>query len=103
MWLRPYHEVPTDEREHAFFSSGHDVPFEVSAKKRRLSEAAMERARAYASKIRRSEGLARADRWHRCREMLLERKADFHDRAKDRLNALWTSCTPAIGDKMFRQ
>jgi hypothetical protein len=34
--------------------------------------------------------------------MLLERKADFHDRAKDRLNALWTSCTPAVGEEVFQ-
>jgi len=103
MWLRPYHEAPQHETEFTYFSYGHEAPIEVSAKKRRLSEAATNRARAYASKSRRSEGVARADRWHRCRELLLERKADFHDRAKDRLNALWTSCIPATGEKMFRQ
>ena len=102
MWLRPCHEAPIHEDEYTHFSSGHETPLEISAKKRRLSDAAMDRARAYASKVRRSEGMAKA-RWHRCREMLLERKADFHDRAKDRLDALWTNCTPAIGEKMFRQ
>lgn len=102
MWLKPYHENPIWEEEYTRFSSGHEAPVEVSAKKRRLSEAAMDRARTYASKLRRSEAMARTDRWHRCREMLLERKADFHDRAKDRLNALWTSCTPAAGEIMFR-
>jgi len=103
MWLKPYLEAPQHETEFTYFNSGHEAPIEVSAKKRRLSNAAMDRARAYASKLRRSERMARADRWHRCREILLERKSDFHDRAKDRLNALWTSCTPAIGEKMFRQ
>ena len=103
MWLKPYLEAPQHETEFTYFNSGHEAPIQVSAKKRRLSNAAMDRARAYASKLRRSERMARADRWHRCREILLERKADFHDRAKDRLNALWTSCTPAIGEKMFRQ
>jgi hypothetical protein len=102
MWLRPYCETAAHEAEYTRFSSGHEAPVEVSAKKQRLSDAAMERQRAYASKVRRSERMARADRWHRCKEMLLERKADFHDRAKDRLDALWTSCTPAAGEKPFQ-
>jgi hypothetical protein len=101
MWLRPYREAPTDEYEHTYYSSGHETPVEISAKKRRLSDAAMAHLRAYASKVRRSERMARYDRWHRCKEVLLEREADFHDRAKDRLNALWTSCTPAAGEKSF--
>lgn len=103
MWLMPYLEAPMDEYEYTRFSSGHEAPIEVSAKKRRLSDAAMDHLRAYASKVRRNESMARADRWHRCKEMLLERKAAFHDRAKDRLNALWTSCTPGPDEKMFQQ
>lgn len=102
MWLKPHHEHPTYEEEYTYYSSGHEAPVEVSAKKRRLSDAAMAHLRAYASKVRRSERMARADRWHRCKEMMLERKADFHDRAKDRLNALWASCTPVAGEKMFQ-
>ena len=67
MWLRPYCEAAAYEDEYTRFSSGHEAPVEVSAKKRRLSDAAMNHLRAYASKVRRSEGMARYDRCHRCK------------------------------------
>jgi len=88
MWLRPYHEAPVDEEEYTRFSSGHQAPIEVSAKKQRLSDAAMDRQRRYASNIRRGECMARADRWYRCKEKSLERKEDFHEGARGRLDAL---------------
>jgi hypothetical protein len=101
MWLRPYYEVPTFVEEHTYFSKGHEAPIEVVAKKQRLSDAAMGRQRAYAAKVRRSECMLRADRWHRCKEKLLKRKQDLHDRARSQLDALWTRCTSDIDDKKF--
>jgi hypothetical protein len=101
MWLRPYYEAPADEDEYKFYSTGHESTVDVLAKKRRLSDAAMDRQRAYAQKVRRFERTSRPDRWHRCMEKLQERKEEFHDREKDLLDALWKRCVPIFDGKTF--
>ena len=102
MWLKPYYEAPTCEEEYTLFNSGHEPPVEILAKKQRLSDTATDRQRAYASRARRSEAMARMDRRQRCKERSLERREDFHDREKYRLNLLWANCAPKTYDKMFR-
>lgn len=101
MWLRPYREVPISEDEYSIYSSGHETPLEVLAKKRKLSDATMKRDGQYALQMGKAEPTARADHWHRRNEKLLELKDEFHDREKDHLNALWISCMKDFETKMF--
>lgn len=103
MWLRPYHECPINAYEHSVYSAGHKVPVEVLAKKRRSSDATMQREREYARRMRRAEPMTRADRWRRHTEKLQERKDEFHDREKDRLNALWKSFVKDFPTDVFLQ
>lgn len=101
LWLRPYREVPISEDEYSIYSSGHEAPVEVSAKKQRLDDATIECYRQHVLQMGRVEPMARADRWHRRNEKLLELKDEFHDREKDHLNALWISCLKDFETKMF--
>lgn len=101
LWLMPYHECPISEHEHWVYSAGHEAPIEILAKKRRLSDATMQRNREYARRMRRAEPMARADRWHRINEKMQERKDEFLDREKDRLNALWQSCAKHFSTDIF--
>jgi hypothetical protein len=88
MWMRPHYEAPIHEGGYKTYSTGHEPLDDVVAKKRRLSDATMDRQRAHAQKARRFERIARLDRWHRCMKKLQERKEEFHDREKSRLDAL---------------
>lgn len=103
MWLKPYIEAPMHYGEyHTFNPEAYEKPVEVSAKKRRLSDATMERERLYASRLRRAELiLARPGRESRYLEKLEERKEEFHEREKHKLNALWESCTENLEIEIF--
>jgi hypothetical protein len=96
MWLRPAVFAALDPVDFAYFTTGDTPPFEPEAKRRRLSDATTRRQRAQKADERWKKRMQSRCRWHRSREVAEERKAEFHEREKERLNLLWAGCMKGI-------
>jgi hypothetical protein len=97
MWPRPHCEVALDQDDYDYFNSGSQHPLSPHPKKRRrLSDAAMERKRASDANGKREDHRKVEVRWHRRKEVSEERKAVFHEREMVKLNGLWEKCMEGI-------
>jgi hypothetical protein len=96
MWLRPHVEVALNEDDYDYYNSGSKSSSDPPKKRRRLSDAAMERQRADDANEKWEEYMEVEVRWHRRKEVSAERKAVFHEREMIKLNGLWEECMKGI-------
>jgi hypothetical protein len=97
MWLKPHCEVALDQEDYDYFNSGSRHSRSPRPKKRRrLSDAAMERKRASDANGKREDHRKVEVRWHLKKEVLEERKAVFYEREMVKLNGLWEKCMEGI-------
>jgi hypothetical protein len=93
MWLRPHVELALDEDDFDYFTTGDTPPYQPQPKRRRFSDATMERQRARRANAGWKKRNAQRFRWHRSKDVSEERKEEFHEREKERLNQLWVEWT----------
>jgi hypothetical protein len=89
MWLKPHVEIALDKDDFKYFTTGDTRPYQPQAKRRRLSDATMERQRARIANEGWKKRNAVKFRWHRSKGVSEERNDAFHEREKERLNQFW--------------
>ncbi|KAM0690182.1 hypothetical protein Q7P36_008949 [Cladosporium allicinum] len=96
MWLKPHVEIALDEHDFKYLTTGDPRPYQPRAKRRRLSDATMERRDARIANTRWKRRNAVKFRWHRSKDISRERKDEFHEREKTRVDRLWVQCMKGI-------
>lgn len=100
-WLRPHVNFALDDKDFGYYTTDDTVTFEPESKRRRMSNASKERQRAFKANEGCKKAMQLKVRWHCSRNVSKERKAEFHEKEKDRLNALWAECTKGIDKQVF--
>jgi hypothetical protein len=96
MWLKPHVELALDEDDFEYFTTGDTLPYQPQLKRRRFSDATKERRRVRRANAAWKKRNAVRFRWHRSKDVSEERKEEFHEREKERLNQLWVECTEGV-------
>ena len=85
-----------DEDDFRYFTTDDPRPYQPRAKRRRLSDATMERRDARIANTGWKRRNAVKFRWHRSKDISRERKDEFHEREKTRVDQLWVECMKGI-------
>jgi hypothetical protein len=93
MWLGPHVELALDEDDFEYFTTGDTPPYQPQPKRRRFSDATKERQRLRRANAARKKRDAVKFRWYRSKDVSEERKEEFHEREKERLNQMWVEWT----------
>ena len=83
MWLRPAVFAALNRMDFDEFTTGDSPPFEPGPNKRRKLTSDKKRVQSRVG-------------WHRRKEIAGERKAEFYERERERLNELWAECMRGI-------
>jgi hypothetical protein len=101
MWSRPHVELALDGDDFDYFTTGDTSPYRPQPKRRRFSDATKERQRLRRANAVWKKRNAVKFRWHRSKDVSEERKDEFHEREKERLNQLWVEWTKGADDTVF--